>query len=122
MEEQTFSQSKEIKYTNVSSDERTMAILVHVLSIFFWIFPGLIIYLLKKDESPYVAEHAKEAMNFQISVTIFSIIGIILSIIPIGIFVLIAVGLLNLILCIIATIKASDNVVYKYPFSIRLIK
>jgi uncharacterized protein len=122
MEEQPFSQSKEIKYANVSSDERTMAILVHVLSIFFWIFPGLIIYLLKKDESPYVAEHAKEAMNFQISVTIFSIIGIILSIILIGIFVLIAVGLLNLILCIIATIKASDNVVYKYPFSIRLIK
>jgi uncharacterized protein len=122
MEQQNFSQSSEIKYANVSSDERTMAILVHILSIFFWIFPGLIIYLIKKDESPYVAEHAKEALNFQISVTILSIIGIILSIIIIGIFVLIAVGLLNLILCIIATIKASDNIVYKYPFSIRLVK
>lgn len=122
MEQQNFSQSSEIKYANVSSDERTMAILVHVLSIFFWIFPGLIIYLLKKDESPYVSEHAKEAMNFQISVTIYCIIGIILSLILIGIFVLIAVGLMNLILCIIATIKASDNVLYRYPFTIRLIK
>jgi uncharacterized Tic20 family protein len=122
MEQQNFSQSTEVKYANVSSDERTMAILVHVLSIFFWIFPGLIVYLLKKDESPYVAEHAKEALNFQITVTIYSIIGIILSLILIGIFVLIAVGLMNLILCIIATIKASDNVLYKYPFTIRLIK
>lgn len=122
MEEQNFSQSTEIKYANVSSDERTMAILVHVLSIFFWIFPGLIVYLLKKDESPYVSEHAKEAMNFQISVTIYYIIGIILSLLIIGIFVLIAVGLMNLILCIIATIKASDNVLYRYPFTIRLIK
>jgi len=122
MEQQNFSQSTEVKYANVSSDERTMAILSHVLSIFFWIFPGLIIYLLKKDESPYVSEHAKEAMNFQISVTIYCIIGIILSLILIGIFVLIAVGLMNLILCIIATIKASDNVLYRYPFTIRLIK
>jgi uncharacterized Tic20 family protein len=122
MEEQTFSQSKEIKYTNVSSDERTLAILCHVLGIFFWIFPSLIIYLLKKDESNYVAEHAKEALNFQISITIYSIIGILLLIVIIGVFVLIAVGLLSLILCIIATIKASDNIVYKYPFSIRLVK
>ncbi len=122
MEDQNFSQSKEIKYANVSSDERTLAILVHVLSIFFWIFPGLIIYLLKKDESPYVAEHAKEAMNFQISLTIFYIIGIITLILLIGIFILIIASVLSLVLCIIATIKASDNILYKYPFSIRLIK
>ncbi|MBS4066563.1 MAG: hypothetical protein KGZ74_18520 [Chitinophagaceae bacterium] len=56
MEDQNFSRLKEIRYTNVSSDERTMAILAHVLSIFFWIFPGLIIYLLKKDKSPYVLQ------------------------------------------------------------------
>jgi uncharacterized protein len=122
MEQQNFSQSSETKYASVSGDERTMAILSHVLSIFFWIFPGLIIYLMKKDESPYVAEHAKEALNFQITVAIYCIIGIILSLIIVGIFVLIAVSLLNLVLCIIATIKASDNVLYRYPFTIRLIK
>lgn len=122
MTDQNFSQSKEIKYTNVSSDERTLAILVHVLGIFFWIFPGLIVYLLKKDESPYVAEHAKEALNFQIAITIYYIIGIVLSLILIGILVLIVVGIMSLILCIIATIKASDNVLYKYPLSIRFIK
>lgn len=122
MEEKAFSQSAEIKYQNVSSDERTMAILCHVLSIFFWIFPSLIIYLIKKEESPYVASHAKEALNFQISIFIFSIIAGILVLLLVGIFLLIAIYFLNIILCIIATIKASDNILYRYPFTIRLIK
>lgn len=122
MEEKTFSQSAETKYQNVTSDERTMAILCHVLSIFFWIFPSLIIYLIKKEESPYVASHAKEALNFQISIFIFSIIAGILVLLLVGIFLLIAIYFLNIILCIIATIKASDNILYRYPFSIRIIK
>ena len=120
--EQNFSQSQEVKYANVSSDERTLAILVHVLSIFFWIIPGLIIYLLKKEESQYVAEHAKEALNFQISITIFYIISGILVLLLVGILFMIAVYFGSIILCIIATIKASDNVLYRYPFSIRMVK
>lgn len=122
MEEQNFSQSKEIKYANVSSDERTMAILCHVLGIFFWIFPALIIYLIKKDESTYVAEHAKEALNFQISITIFYIISGILVLLLIGLLMIWLVYMANIIFCIIATIKASDNILYKYPFNIRLVK
>ena len=122
MEDQNFSQSKEIRYTNVSSDERTMAILAHVLSIFFWIFPGLIIYLLKKDESPYVAEHAKEALNFQISLSIFYIISFFLMLILVGVLLLVILYFANIVLCIVATVKANDNILYKYPFSIRLVK
>ena len=58
-----------------TSDEKTMAILCHVLTLFFWIFPPLIIYLLKKDESSFIADHAKESMNFQIT---WAIIGAVL--------------------------------------------
>lgn len=122
MEQQNFSQSSETQYTNVSSDERTMAILSHVLGIFFWIFPSLIIYLLKKDESKYVAEHSREALNFQISITIFYIISGILVLLLIGLLMIWVVYIANIILCIIATIKASDNILYRYPFNIRLIK
>lgn len=122
MEQQNFSQSSETQYTNVSSDERTLAILSHVLGIFFWIFPSLIIYLLKKDESKYVAEHSREALNFQISITIFYIISGILVLLLIGLLMIWIVYIANIILCIIATIKASDNILYRYPFNIRLIK
>lgn len=102
-----------------TSDERTLAILSHVLTIFFWLFPPLIIYLIKKNESQFVAEHAKESLNFQITV---SIIGIVLVLTVVGILLLWVLGILVLVLVIIATVKASESKLYRYPFTIRLIK
>jgi uncharacterized Tic20 family protein len=102
-----------------TSDERTLAILCHVLTIFFWIFPPLIIYLIKKDESRFVAEHAKESLNFQITA---AIIAIILCITIIGILLLWVLGIVVLVLVIVATVKASENKLYRYPFAFRLIK
>ena len=53
-----------------TSEERTLALLSHVLCVVVWLFPPLIIYLIKKDESAYVAAQAKESLNFQITVAI----------------------------------------------------
>ncbi len=102
-----------------TSDERTLAILCHVLTLFFWIIPPLVIYLIKKDDSKFVTEHAKESLNFQITA---SIIVIILFITLIGIFLLWIVGIAVLVLVIVATVKASESKLYRYPFAIRLIK
>lgn len=120
--EQNFANAGEIKYAQVSSDERSIAILTHVLSIFFSILAPLIIYLVKRDESRYVGEHAKEALNFGISVLIYCIICIPLIFIIIGIFFLIAIGIGSVIIYIIAAVKAADDVLYRYPFTIRFIK
>ncbi|TWI83573.1 hypothetical protein IQ13_1685 [Lacibacter cauensis] len=120
--EQNFAHLREVPYANVSSDERTIAILTHVLSLFFPILAPLIIYLVKKDDSRYVGEHAKEALNFGISIFIFCMISIPLCLLIIGVFMLIAIGIGSFILHIIAAVKAADNVLYRYPFSIRLIK
>lgn len=120
--EQNFAQLREVQYANVSSDERSLAILTHVLSIFFTFIPALVIYLLKRQESPYVAEHAKEALNFQISLIIYICISIPLCLLIIGVFMLIAIGIGSLVLYIMAAVKAADNVLYRYPFSIRFIK
>jgi uncharacterized Tic20 family protein len=79
----------------------------------------LIIYLVKKDESPFVASHAKESLNFQITMFIICV-ALVLTLI--GILLLWFVGIVSLILVIVATIKASDGKLYRYPFSIRLIR
>jgi uncharacterized protein len=102
-----------------TDDERTLAILCHALGIFFWILPPLIIYLWKKDDSPYVAEHAKEAFNFQLTL---GIIAVILFITLIGIIFLWIPGIMDLVFCIIAALKASENKVYRYPLTIRLLR
>ncbi|HPH89781.1 MAG TPA: DUF4870 domain-containing protein, partial [Ferruginibacter sp.] len=80
------------------------------------------IYLIKKDESAFVREHAKESLNFQITLIIFYIISFILIFVFIGILMMVALGLVALILIIVATIKASEGKLYRYPFNIRLIK
>lgn len=102
-----------------TSDERTVAILAHVLTIFFWVFAPLVIYLIKKDESKWVAEQAKESMNFQITWSII-IFAMIISII--GLLLVWIVAPIMLVLVIVATIKASDNKLYRYPLTWRLIK
>lgn len=106
-----------------TSDERTMAVLSHILTVvpYIGILGPLVIYLTKKD-SQFVQENAKESLNFQITVIIAALVSCILILIAIGILMLIVLGIANLVLVIIATIKASDNKIYRYPMNLRLIK
>lgn len=105
----------------VSSDEKTLALLSHALTAVAWFIAPLIIYLLKKDESKFVTEHAKESLNFQITMFICYAISAVLCLILIGFLLLWLLGILNLVFIIVASIKAIDGKYYKYPFCIRLI-
>ena len=102
-----------------TSDEKTTALLSHILTFIAPLLAPLIIYLVKKDESKFVESHAKESLNFQITIII---ICIVLFITIIGILLIWVVGILSLVWVIIATIRASEGKLYKYPFSIRFIK
>ena len=82
----------------------------------------LVVWLMKKDEMPFVMSQGKEALNFQITMVIAALISIILIIIVIGIFLLWAVAIIDLIFIVVAAIQASKGVDYRYPISLRLIK
>ncbi len=105
-----------------SQDEKTMALLSHVLTFVAGFLAPLIIYLIKKDESAFVRAHAAESLNFQISLTIYCIAAVILIIVVVGIFLLIGLGLAAFVLVILATIKASEGKDFKYPFTIRFVE
>lgn len=81
----------------------------------------LVIWLVKKDQSERIAAVAKEALNFQITMTIAAFASIPLTFILVGFLVLIAVGLCCLIFPIIGAMKASEGVNYTYPLTIRLV-
>lgn len=106
----------------VSQDDKNIALLTHLGGIFFSFLPALIVWLLKKDQSPFLADQAKEALNFQITVIIGIAIGIVLTVILIGVLIIWGVAIANLILCIVAAVKASSGEQYRYPFALRLIK
>lgn len=105
-----------------TQDEKTMAVLAHILTLVAGFIAPLVVFLVKKDESDYVREHAAESLNFQISVFIYALISIPLCLIVVGIFLLFAIGIGALVLAIVATIKASEGKMYRYPLTIRWIK
>ena len=115
---------EEYPLSTPTSDERTFAILSHILAIVpgIGILGPLVIWLIKKDESQFVNENAKESLNFQLTIIIAYIVGGLLVFIAIGILLLAVLWAVNLILVIIATIKTSENKIYRYPFNLRLIK
>lgn len=105
-----------------TSDEKNIALLCHIGTFFGGFILPLVVFLIKKDESKFVAEHAKESLNFQISMFIYFIGSFMLAFIFIGFILMFALGVMALITVILATIAASKGEFYKYPLCIRLIK
>ena len=87
----------------------------------FTILGPLIIWKAKGDSMPFVGPQAKEALNFQITMILLGIVGVLLIPILIGIAILWVLGLLNLIFVIIAAIQVNDGKPYRYPFALRLV-
>ena len=115
--------------TTPSKDERTWAMLCHFSALLIFvgipfsnILAPLIIWLIKKEEMPFVEDQGKEVLNFQISMTIYLLISGILCFILIGIPFVIGLGIFNVIITIIAGIKANDGKCHRYPLNLRLIK
>lgn len=113
-----------------TNDEKNLAMLAHltgglgaVLSGFLGPLGPAIIWVIKKDESAFVAEQAREALNFQITLLIIYAVATVLALVTCGIgFLLIVVPwVLALIFCIISSLAVSKGESYRYPFNIRLI-
>jgi uncharacterized Tic20 family protein len=128
--------------SEVSGSERNTAMLCHLLSFAGIFIPfgniagPLIAWLTQRENSLFIDAHGKESINFQLSVTIYSFVGVvllivgaILVIILVGILVLVVVGLLMLalfafsvIVVIVAAVRAGNGEEYRYPLSIRFLR
>jgi uncharacterized Tic20 family protein len=104
-----------------SDNDNLIALLTHIGGIFFGLIPSLVVYLAMKD-SPFVRDSAREALNWQITVTIAMVVSFILIFVVIGFLFVWIVAIANVVLCIIAAVKASSHEVYRYPMTLRLVK
>ena len=112
----------------LSVDEKNWAMFCHLSALSIFIIPilgniiaPLILWVLKKEVYPFVDDQGKEALNFQISMTIYFIFSFILVFIAIGILLIIILAIIWLFLVIIASINARDGVKYRYPLTIRFV-
>ena len=104
-----------------------MAMFAHLSALVGFLIPfgnliaPLIIWQMKKDD-PFVDSQGKEAVNFQITVSIAGIVAAILTVVLIGLLLLPVIAIGSLVLVIIAGLKANEGEDYQYPFALRLIK
>jgi uncharacterized protein len=111
----------ELIETGPSKDECNLAMLAHLLGAFTGFVGALILWLVKKDEGGFVAQEAKEALNFQITVALALAASALLKIILIGFLLFPIIFVANFIFCILAALSATKGKAYRYPFALRLI-
>ena len=84
-------------------------------------FGPLIVWLAKREGRPFVDDQAKEALNFQISWTIYMIGALLLCFVFVGIFLLVGLTIFHVVCMIVAGLKANDGFKYRYPLTIRFL-
>lgn len=122
-----------------SPEERQWAMFAHLSALAgglltsaiggWGVFLGpLVVWLIKKDTMPFVADQAKEALNFNITVSAIFLALLLLTVLSLGLGalltvpIMLVVGLAALVLVIMAALKAREGVAYRYPFALRLVK
>lgn len=115
--------------TAVGKDERLWGALAHLSGFCFLALPffggvlaALAIWLVKGRGSAYVEQQAREALNFQITVALATVIGIALMYVLIGVFLLLIVALADLGCMLRGALKSRQGIVHIYPYSLRLVK
>src|SRR4051812_39417884 len=97
------------------ADEKLWATLVHIGGILFHLWPALIGYLVLKDRGPFVREHTRAALNFQLTLLIAYVAGAILTLIFVGFFIVLAAAILDVVFSILAAVAANNGQYYTYP-------
>ncbi|HEX9780225.1 MAG TPA: DUF4870 domain-containing protein [bacterium] len=107
---------------------RTWGLFCHLSALAGFLIPlgnilgPLIVWLVKRQELPFVNDQGKEALNFQITVTLAMLGCLALTLVVIGVLLLPVVGILALVLTVVAAVKANGGLAYRYPVNLRLIK
>jgi uncharacterized Tic20 family protein len=111
-----------------NQSDRNTATLLHLMGFLGLVFPlgnvvgPVILWLVKKDESPLIDKEGKKAINFQITMSIAMIISTLLIFIVVGLIFIVAIMILEFVAIITAAIRTSQGQEYNYPFSFEFLK
>lgn len=105
--------------------ERTYAMFTHLSLVTVYalvpVIPALVMWLIKRDRSPFVDDHGREAVNFQISLVLYTLLSGLLVLCGISFILMAAVHVLGIVGMILASIAANKGEYYRYPACIRFI-
>jgi uncharacterized protein len=109
-----------------ADQERLWAMLAHLLSfvaayLFLGFVAPLVVLVVFGPRSAYVRAHAVESLNFNLTWLLYGIVAVILALLLIGVLILIALGIAYVVLVIIASVRANNGELYRYPLTIRFV-
>ncbi|MEZ4776047.1 MAG: DUF4870 domain-containing protein [Bacteroidia bacterium] len=125
VEEQVYEPAQE---PTASADEKQWMLFAHLSALAGYVIPfgsvfgPLVIWLMKREEMPLAGKHAREALNFQLSIALYMMISVVLILVVVGIFLLIGLAIFQLVAIIMAAVSVSGGKEYKYPITINFIK
>jgi uncharacterized Tic20 family protein len=115
--------------TAPTENERTWGMLAHLSALAGLIIPlvgnvvgPLVVSIARADQSSFVGAHAKEALNFNITVTLAAVACVLLMLVFVGFLFGVVLFIAWLVMTLIAAIRASEGAAYRYPFSLRFVK
>ncbi|MFK0571555.1 DUF4870 domain-containing protein [Endozoicomonas sp.] len=114
----------------INRDDKNMAVMAHLLPLFGFMVPGvnivipLVIWFLKRNKSLYIEHHARESLNFQITISLLVVLWIVLKLMLVGLLLLPLVPVIVIVVLVFlvrAAMKAGRGEFYRYPLSLRLV-
>lgn len=111
----------EIIDSSPGKDERNLAMLAHLLGIFSGFVGALVLWLVKREESGFAADQAREALNFQITIAIAMMASFLLKFVLIGFVLFPLVFIASFVFCLLGAVSAAKGKAYRYPLTLRLI-
>lgn len=109
------------------SEARNFALFAHLSGFAAYVFPfggviaALVVWMVKRDAHPYVDVQGKEALNFQISTSIYTIVSAVLILVLVGIVLLPLVVVFHIAMMVVAAVKAGKGEAFRYPLTLRLV-
>jgi uncharacterized Tic20 family protein len=111
-----------------SEEARNLAMFCHLLGFAGFVVPfgsilgPLVLWLIKREDHPFVDDQGKQALNWQISIFIYAIIATFMIVVLIGLLLLPAVLIMWLVFTIVGAVKAQKGIAYRYPLTIPFVK
>lgn len=109
-------------------DARMFGMWAHLAAFSGFVIPfghllgPLLVWLIKREEHPFVDDQGREALNFQLSMSLYYVIGFVLLFVLIGFVLLPALFVFSVVVTIMGAIRANEGQRFRYPLCIRFIR